>query len=134
MSQTSNTHLQINSSLCGELVELEQGAATVRLQTTEVMVADDRGLVHGGFVFGLVDYAAMLAVNDPYVVLGSAEVRFTAPVKLGEIVIAQAKLVEEKGKKRVLEVSAQVEGREVFAGKMTAFVLEEHVLGAQAPA
>jgi acyl-coenzyme A thioesterase PaaI-like protein len=44
------------------------------------MAADQRGLVHGGFTFGLADYAAMVAVNDPNVVLGAAEVRFLAPV------------------------------------------------------
>ena len=84
--------------------------------------------LHGGFVFGLADYAAMLAVNDPNVVLGAAEVRFTAPVKVGDEVVAAAKVIEEKGKKRVIEVSAKVGEAEVLAGTLTAFVLPEHVL------
>jgi acyl-coenzyme A thioesterase PaaI-like protein len=92
------------------------------------MAADDRGLVHGGFVFGLADHAAMLAVNDPFVVLGSAEVRFTAPVRVGEEVVATATRAEQKGKKHVLEVRAAVGERTVLEGKLTAFVLERHVL------
>jgi acyl-coenzyme A thioesterase PaaI-like protein len=48
------------------------------------MVVDAHGLVHGGFVFGLADYAAMLAVNDPNVVLGAAEARFLKPVRRGD--------------------------------------------------
>jgi acyl-coenzyme A thioesterase PaaI-like protein len=48
------------------------------------MAVDDRGLVHGGFVFGLADHAAMLAVNDPNVVLGAASTRFLKPVRVGE--------------------------------------------------
>ena len=60
-----NTHLGINSALCGEVIELTDGGATAQLTTTAAMAADDQGLVHGGFVFGLADYAAMLAVNDP---------------------------------------------------------------------
>ena len=92
------------------------------------MVADARGLVHGGFVFGLVDHAAMVAVNHPLVVLGSADVRFTAPVRVGDEVIASAQRVEEKGKKHVLEVTARVGEREVMKGTMVAFVLERHVL------
>ena len=92
------------------------------------MGADERGLVHGGFVFGLADHAAMLAVNDPFVVLGSSEVRFVAPVRVGDEVVAHAELVETKGKKRVLSVSARVGEREVLAGTMTAFVLDRHVL------
>ena len=33
-------------------------------------------------MFGAADYAAMLAVNDPNVVLGNAELRFVAPVEV----------------------------------------------------
>lgn len=122
------THLEISTRLVGELLTLHEGSASARLATTEEMAADDRGLVHGGFVFGLADYAAMLAVNDPNVVLGSADVRFTAPVKVGEEVIAKASVVETKGKKRRIEVTAHVGDREVLAGTLTAFVLPAHVL------
>lgn len=123
-----HTHPKIDRSLCGEPVSLSEGEAVVRLTTSSAMLADDRGLVHGGFVFGLADYAAMLAVNDPFVVLGSAEVRFLAPVELGEIVEASARVTERKGKKHVVTVSAKAGEREVFAGTMTAFVLDQHVL------
>ncbi|HJK92689.1 MAG TPA: hotdog domain-containing protein [Polyangiaceae bacterium LLY-WYZ-15_(1-7)] len=125
---TPNTHLKIDPRLCGEPVALAPGEATTRFVTTAEMGADAEGLVHGGFVFGLADYAAMLAVNDPNVVLGAAEVRFTAPVKVGDEVVAAAKVIEEKGKKRVIEVSAKVGEAEVLAGTLTAFVLPEHVL------
>jgi predicted thioesterase len=70
----------------------------------------------------------MLAVNDPLVVLGSAEVRFSSPVRVGDTVVASARVSAEKGKKRVIEVSAQVGDREVLAGTMTAFVLDQYVL------
>ena len=124
-----NTHLTISRRLCGEPVALAEGTATTRFRAVEEMGADDKGLVHGGFVFGLVDYAAMLAVNDPNVVLGAAEVRFTAPVRVGDDVIAEATVTESKGKKRVLSVSAKVGDNEVLAGTLTAFVLDAHVLG-----
>lgn len=127
----SRTHLGIDQALCGEVVVLEEGRATAALAASERMAVDDRGLVHGGFIFGLADYAAMLAVNDPNVVLGAAEVRFTAPVKVGDRVEAAACVTETKGKKRVVEVNAAVGEREVFAGTFTAFVLAEHVLGAE---
>lgn len=128
MTQDSKTHLKINARLCGAPVTIADGEASAKLTTVEEMVADERGLVHGGFIFGLVDYAAMLAVNDPNVVLGDAQVRLSAPVSLGQEVLAIAKVIEQKGKKRVLEVSASVEGRVVMSGTMTAFVLERHVL------
>lgn len=122
------THLAIDPRLCGEPVSLEEGRAVTRFTTTKEMAADERGLVHGSFVFGLADYAAMLAVNHPFVVLGSADVRFTAPVRVGEEVIATATRTEQKGKKHVIEVIASVGDRPVLSGTLTTFVLEKHVL------
>ncbi|MBX3246385.1 MAG: thioesterase family protein [Myxococcales bacterium] len=122
------THLGISHRLCGAPGQLSAGEATASFVASAEMAADDRGLVHGGFVFGLADHAAMLAVNDPLVVLGSSEVRFVAPVRVGDEVVAHAAVVEAKGKKRVLSVSARVGDREVLAGSMTAFVLDRHVL------
>lgn len=122
------THLSIDRRLCGSPTVLSAGHAAVELVTTPEMVVDEQGLVHGGFVFGAVDHAAMLAVNDPNVVLGAADVRFVAPVRLGEVVRAQATVVEQKGRKRLLEARADVGGREVMVGSFTAFVLERHVL------
>lgn len=95
--------------------------------TRPEMVADDRGLVHGGFTFGLADYAAMLAVNDPHVVLGAAEVRFLAPVTFGETLLARAEIVEGSGKKRIVKCTVSTD-RPVFEGTFSCFVLTGHVL------
>lgn len=122
------THLAIDRRLVGEPVTLSEGHAVTRFVTTKEMAADAQGLVHGSFVFGLVDYAAMLAVNHPFVVLGSADVRFTAPVRVGEEVIATATRTEQRGKKHVIAVRATVGDREVLTGTLAAFVLERHVL------
>jgi acyl-coenzyme A thioesterase PaaI-like protein len=127
----ANTHLQIDEELCGEAVEVGGDAATVRLETTERMTVDDHGLVHGGFVFGAADYAAMLAVNDPNVVLGGADVGFLAPVEAGQTVMAEAEVLSVEGKKHEIDARATVDGREVFNGTFTAFVLDEHVLGSR---
>jgi len=66
------THLKINPALWGTPIELKEGFASVRLTVSEDMAADEYGLVHGGTIFGLADYAAMLAVNHPNVVLAGA--------------------------------------------------------------
>jgi acyl-coenzyme A thioesterase PaaI-like protein len=92
------------------------------------MRADDKGLVHGGFIFGAADYAAMCAVNDPNVVLGSATSKFVAPVKVGDVVVCKATVLSEKEKKREVGVEAFVDGKRVFKGSFTAFVLQRHVL------
>ena len=124
-----DTHLEIDTSLCGKVIKLDEGYAEVLLHTTQNMRADKQGLVHGGFVFGAADYAAMSAVNDPYVVLGAAASKFTAPVKVGEAVLCKAAVTEKKGKKVSVSVQAFVSDKLVFEGDFTTFVLDDHVLG-----
>ena len=127
MSQI-RTHEDIDHDLCGEPVSVDDREAVVAFDTSGKMAVDEHGLVHGGFIFGLADHAAMLAVNDPNVVLGSANVQFSAPVTVGERVEATARVVESDGKKRLLEVSARTGDTEVLSGTFTAFVLDQHVL------
>jgi len=123
-----STHLSISSKWVGEALEVADGRSVARLQTLPEMAADERGLVHGGFTFGLADYAAMLAVNDPYVVLGAAETRFLAPVRVGEVLVARAGVLEEKGKKRTVTCSVFSGDAEVFTATFTCFVLDRHIL------
>ncbi len=124
-----STHRRIDRELCGEPVAVEPGRAEVLLETTARMAADGRGLVHGGFLFGAADYAAMLAVNQPYVVLGAAETRFLAPVKVGEAIAISAVVEGEEGRKRRVRVEARAGTEAVLSGIFTCFVLEGHVLG-----
>jgi acyl-coenzyme A thioesterase PaaI-like protein len=102
----------------------------VRLTTVDSMAADAAGLVHGGFVFGQADYAAMLAVNHPHVVLGAAEVRFLKPVRVGAVLEAEARVTAVEGKKRVVAVAVRREEETVLEGVCTCFVLPRHVLDA----
>ena len=122
------THSGIRSELCGSVTRREAGMASVLLVTTAEMGADKHGLVHGGFIFGAADYAAMVAVNDPNVVLGAAETRFTAPVRVGESVVCAARVEGQKGRKRMVHVLCAVDGRTVMEGSFTTFVLDQHVL------
>jgi len=122
------THQQIDPALCGRAVALEEGASQVELTTLEQMGVDDSGLVHGGFIFGLADYAAMVAVNHPNVVLGGAEVRFLKPVRVGERLLAAARVEATEGKKRVVPVTVEREGEIVFEGTFSCFILDRHVL------
>ena len=98
----------------GRPLEVSEGFARVSLTTVEAMAVDDSGLVHGGFTFSAADHAAMLAVNHPLVVLGSASVRFPAPVPegsrirgAGEIISAEA---VKGGVQVVVRVTIEIEG------------------------
>ncbi len=122
------THQTIDPTLCGSPTQLAPGRATVELTTTAAMGADAHGLVHGGFVFGLADHAAMLAINEPTVVLGAANLRFLAPVTVGQTCVATAEVTAHEGKKHIVSVSVVVAETEVLSGELTCFVPSRHVL------
>ena len=123
------THFAIDQALCGEPLFIEDGESKVVFTALPEMAADKTGLVHGGFVFGLADYAAMLAVNHPNVVLGSADVKFLSPVQVGDTLEARASVQKVDGKKQVVDVVVSQRDKKVFTGRFTCFVLEAHILG-----
>ncbi len=123
-----NTHLKIDNSLNGEVIKLEKDYAKVKLKTIETMKADEEGLVHGGFIFGAADFAAMASVNDPLVVLAKSETKFLAPVKVGQSVIFEADVIQSDGRKFTVEVSASADDKKVFVGTFYTVILDKHVL------
>ncbi|HET6368847.1 MAG TPA: hotdog domain-containing protein [Pseudomonadales bacterium] len=124
------THERIAAHLCGKPVELAEGRARVALEITGDMAADARGLAHGGFTFGLADYAAMLAVNEPTVVLAGATLKFLGPVVVGDRVEAEASVDRTEGKKRWVKVTVRRAGQPVLEGELFAVVPDRHILDA----
>jgi uncharacterized protein (TIGR00369 family) len=123
-----DTHNAIDQGLCGTPLALKEGFSKVELVATEQMAADQSGLTHGGFIFGLADYAAMLSVNHPNVVLGAADTKFLKPVQTGDRVVAEASCNQGAGRKRIASVEVTKDGEPVFQGTFTCFVLDQHVL------
>ena len=125
---TIQTHKKTDPSLCGVPVKLGKGYSLVSLQTTAQMGVDDFGLVHGGFIFGMADYAAMIAVNHPNVALGAADVKFLKPVRVGDTLVAEARMEKKDGKKETVFVRVVRDGENIFEGTFVCFVLKKHVL------
>jgi uncharacterized protein (TIGR00369 family) len=122
------THHLIDSELCGQAAELQPGFCRVSFTAIDRMAADGKGLVHGGFIFGLADYAAMLAVNDPHVVLGAATVKFLKPVSVGDHIVADARVSEVNGRKHLVDVIVLRGDETLLEGRLTCFILDRHVL------
>jgi uncharacterized protein (TIGR00369 family) len=124
------THLLTSPEFVGKVEGIQTDQqATVVLKTTDQMRVDERGLVHGGFTFGLADYAAMTAVNDPYVVLLSSQVKFLKAVISGEVLTAQARITEKDGRKRKVGVEIFNQNQtKVLEGDFFCLVLQKHVL------
>jgi acyl-CoA thioesterase len=70
---------------------LEVDHAVVRMTVTETMV-NGHDIAHGGLVFALADTAFACACNShgPVTVAAGAEIVFVAPVRLGDVLEAEA--------------------------------------------
>jgi uncharacterized protein (TIGR00369 family) len=122
------THKMIDNELCGRPLLIDDNYSRVEMITTRKMAVDVTGLVHGGFVFGLADHSAMIAVNHPNVVLGAADVQFLKPVRSGDVLIAEARAGKKEGKKQSVSVTVKNGDTEVFKGVFICFSLDKHVL------
>jgi len=123
------THKLIKEEFSGKVTELKEGIyAKVVLETNEVMAADEKGLVHGGFIFSLADYAAMVCVNEPTVVLKEASIRFKRPVKTGDVLEARARKIKQEGKYHTIEVKVKRGDTIIAEGEFIAVVPPKHVL------
>ncbi len=129
-TKKQNTHQLASEKLIGSVVSIGDDRATVTLTITKEMIVDTYNLSHGSFVFGLADYAAMLAVNEPTVVLGKATSKFIKPVVLNDEVTAVAVISDNSnGKKVIVSVTVKNQKEElVFEGEFVCFVLEKHIL------
>jgi acyl-CoA thioesterase len=122
------THMKVNTSFSGEVVSINPGYASVILDTLEVMRADEIGMVHGGFIFGAADFAAMAAVNEPNVVLASCNCMFFSPVRVGDQVRFEAEEHQKEGRKRTVNVKGYVYDIKVFEGEFKTIITDRHVL------
>jgi len=130
MENTLQTHREISTALCGELTALGPPRATVRLVTDQQMRVDTTGLVHGGFVFGAADHAAMAAVNEETVVLIGAQTRFLKPTRAGSTLMFEAQVIHSDGNRRTVEVigTSAVDNVIVFRGEFSCYLPAKHVL------
>jgi acyl-CoA thioesterase len=123
-----STHENINRDLCGEIIKQESGYVELRLATNSMMVADDQGLIHGGFIFSAADFSAMAAVNERNVVLVGSDCQFLSPVKFTDEVNFVARVRHKEGRKRNVYVEGHVLDIKVFQGEFKTVITERHVL------
>lgn len=123
-----HTHMKVNTNFSGEVITINSGYAKVLLETLEVMKADEMGMVHGGFIFGAADFAAMAAVNEPNVVLASCTCLFLSPVRVGDQVTFIAEEHQKEGRKRTVHVKGYVYDIKVFEGEFKTIITDRHVL------
>lgn len=103
-----------------ELVEIGDGTATVRMTIGPDMV-NGHSIAHGGYVFLLADTAFACACNSrgPVTVAAGADISFLAPVRAGDVLVAQATERVSYGRSGIYDVTVRRGGQPVaeFRGR-----------------
>ena len=73
----------------------------------------------------------MLAVNEPTVVLASADAKFLGPVVAGDRLDAEATVERSEGRRRRVKVVVRRDGAPVMDAQFVAVVPDRHILDAR---
>jgi acyl-CoA thioesterase len=92
-----------------EVVDVAPGRATVRMRVREDMV-NGHAIGHGGLTFALADSAFAFACNsyNRSTVAARCEIRFLAPTRLGDQLVARAVERSREGRDGVYDVAVHV--------------------------
>ena len=112
----------------GVIKELKNQQANVLLETTSKMILDKSGLVHSGNLYSSAAYSALLAVNHPNAIIIGVEMKFLAPIELGNEVLFKAQSLHEDTKKREVKVEGFVLDIKIFDALFSVAVLDKHIL------
>jgi acyl-CoA thioesterase len=103
-----------------EIVDVTPGRATVTMQVREDMV-NGHAIGHGGFTFTLADSAFAFACNsyNRSTVAAACEIRFLAPTRLGDVLVAEAVERSREGRDGVYDITVRRDGTVVaeFVGR-----------------
>jgi acyl-CoA thioesterase len=91
-----------------EILRVGPGHATLRMTVREDMV-NGHAIGHGGFTFTLADSAFAFACNsyNRSTVAAGCEIRFLAPTRLGDVLVAEAVERTREGRDGVYDVTVR---------------------------
>lgn len=93
-----------------EALVIESDHAVVRMTVRDDMV-NGHGIAHGGYVFTLADSCFALACNSQgrLTVAAGADISFTAPSRLGDVLVADARVRTAYGRSGLTDVTVRRE-------------------------
>jgi acyl-coenzyme A thioesterase PaaI-like protein len=107
----------------GDLVELDPNHGALSLLTaTPEMAFRHTELVSDHYIYAQASSLAIAVIEADMVFTGAARLRYRLPAKVGERLVARAKVGTRKGNKYVVSVRITVGDREIFVGRFITVV------------
>ena len=114
--------------IVGELIDLERGHTGISLlKVSEDMVFSKNHIAKGHFIFSQANSLALAVIDAPMAVTGVANIKYKAPVKVGEMLVAKAEVIRQRSNKFFVWVKTRNEVQEVFRAKFVMVSLAEEI-------
>lgn len=109
----------------GELLDLELGKSGISLlNITEEMVFEKSRVAKGEYMFAQANSLALALIDAPMAITGVANIKYKAPVHVGDKLVAKAELKHRRGNKFFVWVKIKNGTKEVFRAKFILVSLE----------
>lgn len=106
----------------GEIIDLQLDESAISiLDIKEEHVFSRTKIARGHHVFAQANSLAVAIINDELALTAKANIRFSRPVRVGERIIAKAKVKETGSERSIVEVNSYVEKELVFNGEFTMY-------------
>ena len=111
----------------GELLDLELGKSGISLlNVTEDMVFEKSRVAKGEYMFAQANSLALALIDAPMAITGVANIKYKAPVHVGDKLVAKAELKHRRGNKFFVWVKIKNGTKEVFRAKFILVSLESN--------
>lgn len=114
------------TEVVGELVDVKLGESGLSiLETTADMGFKRTEIVRGHYLFAQANSLAIATTDADVAVTGSARLQFHHPVKVGDRVVAKAKVRHTKGSKSLVNIESHVGKKVAFSGSLIIFSMDD---------
>ncbi len=111
--------------MTGEILDLELGHTGIStLVVTSDMVFEKTHVARGHYIFAQANSLALAVMGAPAAVTGVANIKFKAPVREGERLVAKAEIIRTRANKNFIWVKTRSGTQEVFRAKFIMVSLE----------
>jgi acyl-coenzyme A thioesterase PaaI-like protein len=118
----------LNSDLSGSIVELNEARAKIELTTISEMASDNEGLVHSGYIYSSISYAALVVINNPNAIITSSNINYLSAISVGKKITIDAVVKNKGSKKSIVNITVKLADLDIADGTMTIFTLDKHPL------
>jgi acyl-coenzyme A thioesterase PaaI-like protein len=116
------------TEITGDLLEVDLDREGLSLlEITPEMVSEKSGIARGHILFAQANSLANAIVDGDLALTGEAKIKFLAPARSGERVLAKAQVIKADGRKKEVEVIMKTKQALIFQGIFLIYCLTEEL-------